>query len=690
MDLAREPGFRLGGMDVRPSTREVVWADGREVVEPRVMSVLVRLARAGGEVVTRDDLTEACWDGRVVSDDAINRVISRIRRVSELTGGRDFTLETITKVGYRLVAAGGGEAAAVAAPVDAVAPVAAKPGPGLGVLVAGIAALVMAVAVGVWWFVGREPEWTADPRASLTLAVLPFDNLSASADDQPLALGMSREVRNTLSRVRGLRVVSDQSSFAIAAENLPADQIGKRLKADYLLDGSLTRSGDTVRLSAELVDGWTGVNLWTGTESGPASDLDQLRQMISSAVFVQLVARIGPERLEQLAPARRENPEAYRLLIEATELMSQVRDSRMRGQAAGALAAGDKADELIDRALAVDPDSPFALGMKGAIIAAAATSERYALNTPAAVRQANAAIYLRRALAVDPDNVQVLASLGEYSRRYEWRWDEARALLQRSLAIDPNNGSAHLSYSYYLSGVGRCVEALQHAEAAVAIDPEFGWQSLSVPRAQKCLGQFEASDAGYLAALETDPGNLFILREVYLNKLVRRDAEGLRELRRHVRDDVWKGKPTEDVERWLVWTGAAQEALEGQPARFVEMIEREAATLTGRGSITGINELQRGQSEIMWIHAIEFAFAGQPKRAVDLLARAVAGGALYIPETMPFGAYEFTPEVRADPRYQAIWRSDPRLIELVDMRRQSIEARQMDGVLPDGTKVRPT
>src|SRR5262245_45519492 len=104
MDLASEQVFQLGGMTVRPSTREIVFAGGREVIEPRVMEVLLVLARAQGEVVSRDRLVEECWEGRVVSEDAINRVISRVRRLSNLTSGRDFTLETIPKVGYRLAA----------------------------------------------------------------------------------------------------------------------------------------------------------------------------------------------------------------------------------------------------------------------------------------------------------------------------------------------------------------------------------------------------------------------------------------------------------------------------------------------------------------------------------------------------------------------------------------------------------
>jgi DNA-binding winged helix-turn-helix (wHTH) protein/tetratricopeptide (TPR) repeat protein len=105
MDLAHQPVLQLGKLEVRPSTREVVHPGGREIVEPRVMAVLVVLADANGRVVTRDELTEACWEGRVVSDDAINRVISRIRKIADLTSGRDFTLETITKIGYRLLTA---------------------------------------------------------------------------------------------------------------------------------------------------------------------------------------------------------------------------------------------------------------------------------------------------------------------------------------------------------------------------------------------------------------------------------------------------------------------------------------------------------------------------------------------------------------------------------------------------------
>lgn len=104
IDLAHEAEFRLGRLTVRPGLRQLVRDDGtEEVVEPRVMQVLVALARTPGAILSRDDLTASCWEGRVVGEDAINRVISRLRRVAEGIGEGDFRIETVTKVGYRLI-----------------------------------------------------------------------------------------------------------------------------------------------------------------------------------------------------------------------------------------------------------------------------------------------------------------------------------------------------------------------------------------------------------------------------------------------------------------------------------------------------------------------------------------------------------------------------------------------------------
>ena len=156
--LARERPFRLGAVTVRPATREIVGPQGREVLEPRVMEVLVALARAKGETVTRDELTASCWEGRVVGEDAITRVISRLRRHSEGVGRDGWTLETVTKVGYRLIPVDG-----VAEPLAADTPV--GPSRRRAMIYAAGGAALAAGALGAGWAVWRNRAPPATPEA---------------------------------------------------------------------------------------------------------------------------------------------------------------------------------------------------------------------------------------------------------------------------------------------------------------------------------------------------------------------------------------------------------------------------------------------------------------------------------------------------------------------------------------------
>ena len=101
--LAREASFNVGRLTAHPSTRQIICGTERQTLEPRVMQVLVALARAGGAVVSKEELIDCCWHGRIVGEDAINRVVSRLRHIAETIGGDSFRVETIRGVGYRLV-----------------------------------------------------------------------------------------------------------------------------------------------------------------------------------------------------------------------------------------------------------------------------------------------------------------------------------------------------------------------------------------------------------------------------------------------------------------------------------------------------------------------------------------------------------------------------------------------------------
>src|SRR6185437_13145880 len=202
MELVHKAVLSLGALEVRPATREVLWPGGREVLQPRVMQVLITLVQANGEVVSKDDLIALCWDGRIVSEDAINQVIAKLRKLAGRS--RAFSLETIAKVGYRVP-----EAAGAAAEPRTVAPL---------------------------------PSPRATQAGETVVAVLPFENLSRDPEMSFFCDGVSDEILRAVSRVSGAKVIARNSSFQFRGADKSPANVGRELGATHLLDGSVRRA----------------------------------------------------------------------------------------------------------------------------------------------------------------------------------------------------------------------------------------------------------------------------------------------------------------------------------------------------------------------------------------------------------------------------------------------------------------
>ena len=254
--LAREASFRLGVLDVRPATLEVAAGDRRETLEPRVMQVLVALARQAGDVVSRDDLIASCWGGLVVGEDAIQRCISRLRRLASALGG-GFELETVPRVGYRLVA-------------DA-----------------------------------RAPNVPDAPQAGdVLLAVLPFDNLSGDDGLVYFSDGVSEEILHTVARGTELQVIGRSSSFCFRGADKAARTVSRQLGATHVLDGSVRRSGAVVRVSVELVECQGQTSLWSARFDRDLADILALQDEVASAVAAALRTRfVRPAAAPKIDPA---------------------------------------------------------------------------------------------------------------------------------------------------------------------------------------------------------------------------------------------------------------------------------------------------------------------------------------------------------------------------------------------------
>jgi Tol biopolymer transport system component/DNA-binding winged helix-turn-helix (wHTH) protein len=217
--LAGEPPFELGGLSVRPSTREAAFAGGQELLEPRVMQVLVALAGRAGEVVSRDELIERCWDGLAVGDDAINRCIGRLRRLAGAAGGA-FAVETISRVGYRLTVLD-------EAPAPDRDPPAADAGPPVRMgrrrrwLAIGGAVLVVAVLVAAVAWVARPRSWTVVSSRPLVSTLMVERHPAISADGTMIAYSAGADI---LTRQIYLRRMSGGEPVRLSSEEGDAYQ----------------------------------------------------------------------------------------------------------------------------------------------------------------------------------------------------------------------------------------------------------------------------------------------------------------------------------------------------------------------------------------------------------------------------------------------------------------------------------
>jgi TolB-like protein/DNA-binding winged helix-turn-helix (wHTH) protein len=247
VDLAREPAFQLSAVHVRPATREVVGSAGlREILEPRVMQVLVALARRRGEVVSRDELIDACWRGRVVGDDAVSRCIAALRRLATLCGG--LAIETIPRVGYRLDEACGGSA-----PGDC-----AKP--------------------------------------DVLVAVLPFETLSDDAEMTWFSDGVSEEIFQAVRRGTALKVLGRAASFQFRGPRKVVSQVAAEFRATHVLDGSVRRHERRVRVCAHLIECQGQTTLWSQRFERELADIFALQDAIADVVTDALREALQAER----------------------------------------------------------------------------------------------------------------------------------------------------------------------------------------------------------------------------------------------------------------------------------------------------------------------------------------------------------------------------------------------------------
>jgi len=263
--------LRIGDWLVNPLSGELSRGEERVRLEARTMRLLLCLAERPGEVVSIDTLLSQVWSGVVVTPDSVYQAVAGLRRLLGDDARQPAYIVTVPRLGYRLVARVESEVEAAAVP----APVRAK-----ARMYAGVAAAVL-LGVGslAYYFVSAR-----DTPDATTVAVLPFLDLTDSMNEEPFADGMTEELIHKLSHVPGLRVPAPTASFYFKGKQLPLPEIAKSLHVAYVLDGSVRKSGETLRVAARLVRADDGYVVWSENYDRPVDDKLMVQDDIAGEV----------------------------------------------------------------------------------------------------------------------------------------------------------------------------------------------------------------------------------------------------------------------------------------------------------------------------------------------------------------------------------------------------------------------
>ncbi len=294
------------------------------------------------------------------------------------------------------------------------------------------------------------------PRAK-SVAVLPFVNMSSDPEQEYFSDGISEEILNALARVKDLKVAGRTSSFAFKGQNQDLRKIGETLGVEHILEGSVRKAGDTVRITAQLIQVDDGFHLWSDTYDRELTDVFAIQDEIASSILQQLKAHLLDGESNALA-AERVNPEAYDLYLLAKQ--------RIYERSRPAL---ESATELLDRAIALDAGYAAAYAQRG--VATLLLSDRDYGTIPEAESQAQGKLYIDQALRLDPQQPEALAALGLYYLDTPGQTAAAIKVLEQAHAINPNlvNASNWLQTAYLAAG--RLQEGIETLESLRERDP---------------------------------------------------------------------------------------------------------------------------------------------------------------------------------------------------------------------------
>jgi len=459
---------------------ELISLDRKIRLQQQPFRLLKILLERSGEVLTREELHRQLWSAEtfVDFDHGLHKAIAKLRDILDEPGSKTSLIETLPRRGYRFVPtvewitspmAGG--APAVNSGLN---PVPSK----LRLWLFTVFALVIAAVI---LFIGFYARARSRPAAIHSIAVLPLVNLSGDKAQEYFADGMTDELITMLAKSTSLRVVSRTSIMRYKGVSRPLHEIARELGTDGILEGSVSRSGNLVHLTVQLVQGENDTHIWAESYDRDSSNAPLLLSELSQAVATQVNAVVSLRGL----PNHEINPAAH--------------DAYLRGRQNWFNGNYGKSQDFFEKAIQLQPD--YAAAWSG--LADAYTVRAVAGQLPSADVREKAQMAARKALEFDPELGDAHKAMAAVHYFLEWNWKEANAESQRALEITPSDSETHHLRSYILETQGHWQEALQEQERASELDPDLRPWAMGLALIRQ--GKFEEAIQEFSNKLKTHP-----------------------------------------------------------------------------------------------------------------------------------------------------------------------------------------
>ena len=488
-------------------------------IQRQPFQVLATLLEKPGEVISREELQGRIWPGDtfVDFDLGLNKAIAKLRAILNDDPANPRFIETLPRVGYRFLAT------VVCAPLDApqenaaiLPPEQSLPASGSAVAPAPAPAslpsasksrrysaiyatllLALLVASAVLYPILHEKwaQWQDAGHPFNSIAVLPLQNLSGDPAQDYFADGVTEELTTDLAKVPDLRVSSRTSVMRFKDTKEPLPEIAKDLKVEAIVEGSVTRIGNKVRITAQLIDARKDQHLWAESFDSEVKDILSVQDNLARAIAQKVRINLTPEQAQQLvARSHVPPPEAYEAYLKGRYFFFQWTPESFK-----------KSCDFFQQAIQKDAEYADAYaGMADCYTAVASVGI-----SPPDVAMPAAKDMAEKALKIDASLAHAHGVLGTILLNYNWDWPAAHEELQKALELSPNDPDAHLRILSYYRAVGDINSAVREAKAAIALDPVSARVASSLAWLYLFSGQYDLAEPAMKKCLDLDPNFLY-------------------------------------------------------------------------------------------------------------------------------------------------------------------------------------